>query len=386
MKILYVNGKNNNGGANIALLNIIRGMMSIGHEVHVVTDKDPGFFLDEVNKTGCHIHTCRCDLNIKVASYVRNPITIFNYYIIRFLDWYRQKKYIRHIIKEISPEIVHTNIGPLTTAAELCKEMGIPHVWHLREYGEALGFRVFPSDSHFKELLKDNNNYCIAITKGIFKYNYLRNNHDCYIYDGVFPQAMINQQEIKKKENYILFVGRIEKAKGVKELLEAYSIFHNKDPKFNLILAGGYDKNSKYYCDCLNFIESENLKEKVIFLGVRKDVYDLMSHARCLVVPSPMEGFGFITAEAMLNYCPVIGFDNYGTKEQFDNGVDWTGGEIAYRYHNKEELVSNMLKAVAENNDAMINRAHCAASNYTIEKNIVKIEDFYNKILNSWGC
>ena len=203
------------------------------------------------------------------------------------------------------------------------------------------------------------------------------------LFRSVFPQAMINQQEIKEKENYILFVGRIEKVKGVKELLEAYSIFHKKEPRYNLILSGAYDKNSKYYCDCLNLIESENLNEKVIFLGVRKDVYDLMLHAKCLVVPSPMEGFGFITAEAMLNYCPVIGFDNYGTKEQFDNGVDWTGGEIAYRYHNKEELVSNMLKAVDENNDAMINRAHYAVSNYTIENNVVKLEDFYNKILSS---
>lgn len=57
MRILYINGKNNNGGANIALLNIVKGMMAKGHEIHVLTDKRQGFFLDEINKLGCHVYT-----------------------------------------------------------------------------------------------------------------------------------------------------------------------------------------------------------------------------------------------------------------------------------------------------------------------------------------
>ena len=56
MKILYVNGKNNNGGANIALLNIVKGMLQKGHEVHVITDNHPGFFLGEIKKTACTLH------------------------------------------------------------------------------------------------------------------------------------------------------------------------------------------------------------------------------------------------------------------------------------------------------------------------------------------
>ena len=95
-----------------------------------------------------------------------------------------------------------------------------------------------------------------------------------------------------------------------------------------------------------------------------------------------MEGFGFITAEAMLNYCLVIGKDYYGTKEQFDNGIQWTGGEIAYRYKTQQELVDNMVKAVSDDNGDIIQRAHSVLSNYTIEKNVMQIEHFYKKILN----
>lgn len=44
MRILYINGKNNNGGANIALLNIVKGMMAKGHEIHVFV-KESTYFL-----------------------------------------------------------------------------------------------------------------------------------------------------------------------------------------------------------------------------------------------------------------------------------------------------------------------------------------------------
>ena len=381
MKILYVNGKNNNGGANIALLNIVKGMLQKGHEVHVITDNHPGFFLGEIKKTACTLHTCSCALNIRVSNKVKNPITIFNYYAYHLYTWFSQKRFINHVIQEIKPDVVHTNIGPLTTAAEVCIELGIPHVWHIREYGVELGYHIFPSKTHFHKLLYNDKNYCIAITKGIFGYYNMRYNHDCCIYDGVFPQTNISQAILKEKKDYILFVGRIEEAKGVKELLDAYILFRKKEKSLRLLLAGSFDLESSYYKACLKIIEANDLQDCVEFLGIRNDIYILMSRAKFLVVPSPMEGFGFITAEAMLNYCPVIGKDCYGTKEQFDNGLIWTGGEIAYRYQNMNELVNCMHKAINENTDEMVFRAHKVLTNYTIEHNVMQIECFYNKLI-----
>ena len=381
MRILYVNGKNNNGGANIALLNIVKCMLQKGHKVHVITDNHPDFFLCEIKKTACTVHACSCALNIKVSKKVRNPITIFNYYAYHLYIWFTQKRFIKRVINDINPDIVHTNIGPLTSAAEVCRELGIPHVWHIREYGVELGFRIFPSQTWFQKLLYNDKNYCIAITKGIFTYYNMRDNHDCCIYDGVFPQTNISHAVIKEKKDYILFVGRIEEAKGVKELLEAYVIFHKKEKSYKLMLAGGYDLESAYYYECLKIIEANKLQDYVEFLGVRSDVYELMSHARFLVVPSLMEGFGFITAEAMLNYCPVIGKDCYGTKEQFDNGLIWTGDEIAFRYQNKNDLVNCMHKVINDNTDEIVLRAHNVLSNYTIENNVMQIECLYNKIM-----
>ena len=60
-------------------------------------------------------------------------------------------------------------------------------------------------------------------------------------------------------------------------------------------------------------------------LGYRKDIPELMSNAKCLIVPSPNEAFGFITAEGMFNGCLVVGKNTAGTKIQFDNCKKYAG-------------------------------------------------------------
>ena len=68
--------------------------------------------------------------------------------------------------------------------------------------------------------------------------------------------------------------------------------------------------------------------DNVKFLGIRKDIYSLMKNAMALVVSSPSEGFGFITVEAMLNGCLVIGRNTAGTKEA---GESWDTLWAGYR-------------------------------------------------------
>ncbi len=71
-------------------------------------------------------------------------------------------------------------------------------------------------------------------------------------------------------------------------------------------------------------------------------IYDLMNRATALIVPSPFEAFGLITAEAMFNKCLVIGKDTAGTKEQFDNGQRKYNKEIALRFTNEQQLTTHL--------------------------------------------
>ena len=135
--------------------------------------------------------------------------------------------------------------------------------------------------------------------------------------------------------------------------------------------------------DVAKLIKERKLDDKVKYLGVRKDVYELMAKARALIVPSRFEGFGFITTEAMLNHCLVIGRNTAGTKEQFDNGKEWTGTEIGIRFNNATELkeiLLNVSKCSISNYSKTIESAYVSAKHYSIERNIECINNLYRKI------
>ena len=102
-----------------------------------------------------------------------------------------------------------------------------------------------------------------------------------------------------------------------------------------------------------------------------------------LVVSSPSEGFGFITVEAMLNGCLVIGRNTAGTKEQFDNGLNKYGQDIALRFDDSNQLLSHM-KHVMDSSELQMRRLayQLVVEKYSIQLHIKQLLKFYNRILN----
>lgn len=128
-------------------------------------------------------------------------------------------------------------------------------------------------------------------------------------------------KKIKKKykisNNYLLFLGTFEPRKNIIRLIEAYERFRNglihssisqkKDffSKYQLVLAGAEDKNSK------------KIKEKIFKSRYRKDIIlpgyiaaddlgRLFSGADLFIFSSLYEGFGLPIIEAMAKRVPVI--------------------------------------------------------------------------------
>ena len=50
---------------------------------------------------------------------------------------------IRKKVQSLNIDIIHSNSSVINFGAYLSKALGIPHVWHFREYGEEFGARVF---------------------------------------------------------------------------------------------------------------------------------------------------------------------------------------------------------------------------------------------------
>jgi len=113
----------------------------------------------------------------------------------------------------------------------------------------------------------------------------------------------LNGKDVKKK-NEILFVGRIEKRKGVWEIVEAAKKLKKELPDFSIRLVGaGKDTES-----ISNYIKTEKL-DNVVLHGPEFDsekLSQLYLQSKIFLFPSHDEGFPRVLYEAMYFETPII--------------------------------------------------------------------------------
>lgn len=386
MRILFIAHVTGEGGATIALLNLLKGLSVYRDlELAVVCPISSGFLPSQLEK-----------LNVRIF-YPRNcEYVTFNVYPDGGALWrnfkamigmgYRYLRglyFINSVIKDYKPDIVHANSSVCNFAREYCIRSGIKYINHVREF-VTLDFNKtpFPSTRIFHNRMKQDGCYNIAITNAVFEHFSLR---DCdrRIYDGVFFENTEFADQIEFEFPYFLFVGNLIVAKGLDILIDEYLQFCNTNKNIHLLIVGKIKGNEQLVENCRNKIKNAKCSHLVHWLGVRHDIYSLMAGAKALVVPSLNEGFGYITAEAMFSKCLVIGRNTAGTKEQFDLGREQTGCEIGLRFDKNEEI-RHLLKRVIEEDftDMRKNAYNVVKENYTIETNARNVYGYYKTILD----
>lgn len=126
----------------------------------------------------------------------------------------------------------------------------------------------------------------------------------------------------------VLFVGRMDRAKGVDQLLEACaSLLRGRSRDIRLVIVGGDDHHrdsvAQSELERLKSISSELSLEGVIdFRGVvPQDELPLYYAASDVcVVPSRYESFGMVAIEAMSSGRPVVGFRSRGLEQTVRDG------------------------------------------------------------------
>lgn len=382
IRIIYLVYKFTTDGSSIALLNLLDGIDTDKINPLIVMSKR-GSLCKELEKRNIPYVVIPFHLTKfhKFDNPIKNCILFFPVLIyVYILNFIATKKLIR-VIRSFNANILHTNVGPLQIGFKAANKLGIPHVWHIREYqGGEYGMRPFPTLKAFNKKLQKS--YSIAISKGIFNY-YSMSNKAKVIYDGVLKSTQT--QFMTDKRKYFLFVGQLQESKGIEHLVQAFIEFAKNDSEYNLLVAGWGKEN--YVSKLRDEFKSENLLDRVNFLGSRRDIFELMSKASAVIVSSFSEGFGFVVAEAMFNGCLVIGNNVSGTKEQFDNGLKQHNMEIAIRYTRQKELVT-ALRDVKEKGIEyyypMIMRAQeTVCSLYSQERNAIEVYKFYEEIMNT---
>jgi glycosyltransferase involved in cell wall biosynthesis len=125
-------------------------------------------------------------------------------------------------------------------------------------------------------------------------------------------------------QNQVIYTGRIEKVKGVFELLKAFKIVQEQIPEAKLKIIGGDFSKRKlndYEQLLINYVMQNQLN--VMFIGEmpNKQLPGHLLEADLAVYPSIcLESFGMVALEAMRCGLPVIASRRPGFEELIENG------------------------------------------------------------------
>ena len=167
----------------------------------------------------------------------------------------------------------------------------------------------FIFDLFFKKLINLNVNLYLALSeneKKVFLSHNIKSKNIQILPNGVEICNQItnknNPPNTKLPSKYILYLGRLDKRKGIDLLIKAYS--KSKMPKNNvkLLLVGNDDGYRKY---CQKLAKDLKLNDKVIFKnpvsGSKK--WQLLRQAQLLSYVTKNEFFGLVPLEAAISGC-----------------------------------------------------------------------------------
>jgi glycosyltransferase involved in cell wall biosynthesis len=177
----------------------------------------------------------------------------------------------------------------------------------------------------------------IAVSESIRKYilkNFRKTSDDkiTVIYRGVsseqFPRDFTPDLEWLQKwrmdfpqlegKTVLLLPGRVSRWKGQDDLIQVISALQMKGMDFYGLIAGEvHEKKKEYEQHLKNLAEEMGVSDKVIFLGHRKDIKEVMAVSDIIYSLSrEPEAFGRVTLEAMSLGKPVVAYSHGGIEEQ----------------------------------------------------------------------
>lgn len=177
-----------------------------------------------------------------------------------------------------------------------------------------LGSRIF--DLIFGRKILNSADKIITISDGArdFVNRLSKNKNIQTIYNGIKLNYIKKRGKIKEI-NKLIFVGRLIYAKGVQDLIIAFSRINNKNLFLTIVGDGPYKSELE------NLAKRLNLTDKINFVGekTKQEVLKLLRESDLFINPSYSEGMPTTVLEAGAIGLPVIATDVGGTREIIEN-------------------------------------------------------------------
>jgi glycosyltransferase involved in cell wall biosynthesis len=249
------------------------------------------------------------------------------------------------VIKRWKCNVVYSNTVTVPEGALAAWLAGIPHIWHLHEFGlEDQGLSFVFGKKLSLYMVDRLSRLCVCVSNALATH-YAVNvaaaklrviYPSMHSVTGRLPCSSKLGAMPANKRFQCAIVGALMEGKGQAEGVIAFAHLQRSGVDAELLIVGEGLPN---YRDQLEeLVKKNHLDQRVRFVGQVDDASLIMGHADAVLVCSQSEAFGRVTVEAMFAAKPVIGARSGATPELIEDGVNG----LLYEQGNPADLAAKI--------------------------------------------
>lgn len=357
IRILHVLQRMEAGGTQALLMNLYRNIDRNKVQFDFFVEYDyKEFYDDEIESLGGHVY----------YSNVRRDFNVLKF-----------QKELKEVIQKNDYKIVHVHTYSIGYfALKVAKKCGVP-------------IRI--AHSHNNETVRDSKYFLKLIMQKLYtiyatdlfacsqsagkylfgekKFNVLNNSIDSekFIFNEKFRKEI--RKELKLEDSFVIgHIGRLHAQKNHKFLIDIFDKVQQKKENAKLILVGSGPLEEKIK----NHVAKLNLEDKVLLLGVRKDINKILMAIDVFVLPSLFEGLGIVAIEAQAAGTPVVATDVLPKETEISNLIK------KLSLNDEDKLWIDTIIKMADNDEKHNNMIQkIIDSNFDIKDSARKLENKY---------
>lgn len=366
IRILHVVGIMDTGGAETLLMNIYRNLdrSKIQFDFIVHTEQK-GFYDNEIYNLGGKIYSVPKFTFKNIHSYIRS-----------WRDFFKNHK---------GYNVIHAHVRSTATIfLHIAKQYGLTTLSHSHSTSSGHG-----KNAILKNLLQYPLRYIADYFfscsddagKWLFGKKLVENNKvkilpnaintSQFIFNEQSRRTIREQFKIKDDDFVVGHIGRFEQPKNHNFLIEIFREAVKLNGNFKLLLVGDGILRSRIE----GKLRKLDLEDKVIFLGIRDDIPQILSAMDLFLFPSYFEGFGIVLLEAQASGLNCI------TSNNVPNNTDMGMGNIEYISLNKSAKYWANLLLIRDKHERNVDVQKLRDKGFEITDVSKWISDFYLSLI-----
>ncbi len=370
------------GGVERHVYGLSRGLAERGHEVHVFTyigDRNGGKFCSRECMDGIEVKRFRSLFTLGefarlwpgvVSELLKGKFDVVHTHVYRHphsdLSLLASKvSGCRSILTAHSPFPPLSMRKPLTRLAIPLYDRTLGN-FSLRNFDTVIS--LTKSEARKLSSLGINNSKLITIPHGVNPEHF----------EEVDAERFLTRFELKDKK-FILYLGRINRIKGIEYLLHAFALIFAKHKDVYLVIAGGVtEREEEEYMQKLLYETNQlGLSKNVLFTGPLSEDDKLAAYQSCsvFVLPSIYEPYGIVLLEAAAHGKPLVAANTDGPVSIVEDGVNG----ILVEPQSSTALAEALMTIIEDEGYArrMGSAARAMACEHTWKKVIDSVESVY---------